>query len=216
MGVVSMYKDRLLALVKGIAPHYSATLYLVLVFALGMLLSSIMILPQEMRIHELERQVQAEQQKVTAVENFVLAHPNMDEYLSEIQRLQAKTEMMLPGQLDVSKFISQLETAARSSGVKLLNVKPAAVIDRSGYREMPVELSVEGSFYAVMSFIKKMEDGERFAIPTAFLIQPKQNLLVARLNLQIFAYGNPPRSAPAPAAAPAPAPAGLPVVPTAQ
>ena len=211
-----MLKERLLTLFKGIAPQYLVTLYLVLVFAVGILLSSIILFPQEMRIHELERQMQAEQQKVTAVENFILAHPNTEQHLTDLQRLQVKTELLLPGQLDVSIYISQLEKAARTSGVKLLNVKPAAVIDRAGYREMPVELSVEGTFYAVMSFIKKMEDGERFAMPTAFLIQPKLNILMARLNLQIFAYGNPPRSAPVQAQAPAAQPPVLPAVPTAQ
>ena len=208
-----MYKEKLLTLIKGVAPRYLLVLYIVLVLALGMGLSSAVLYPQEVRIRDLENKLRGEQQKVAAVENFILTHPNTEQYLTEMQQSQARTELLLPGVLDVSKFIAQVEKNARDSGVKLLNVKPAASVDRAGYREMPVELSVEGSFFGIMAFMKKMEDGERFSLPTAFLIQPKTNSLVARLNLQIFAYGNPPRSAPVPAPTPAPAPVIPPIVP---
>ena len=201
MKIVGMIKEKLLALLKGIAPRYLVVLYLVLVGAVGVAVSSLILYPQELRILELERQILADRQKLNAVESFILAHPNTEQYLTELQRSQARTEFLLPSQIDVAKYVEQLEKDARASGVKLLNIKPSAAADKAGYREMPVELSVEGSFYSIMSFIKKMEDGERFSVPTAFLIQPKQNTLMARMNLQVFAYGNPPRSAPA---APAP------------
>ena len=79
-----------------------------------------------------------------------------------------------------------------------------------------MELSIEGSFYAVMSFMKKLEDGDRFTLPANFLIQTKQTGLVARLNLLIFTFGNPVRTAPAPSPAPAPQPPGLPGLPAVQ
>ena len=206
-----MDREKLLTLLKGIDPRYLWVLYLVLVLAFGMALSSIVLYPQERKILEMEDQLKSEQQKVSAVEGFILSNPNIEQYLQEMQRNQAKTEMLLPGGLDVSKFISQLEKDARTSGLRLINVKPAASADKSGYREMPVELSVEGSYFSIVSFMKKLEDGERFSVPTAFLIQPKQTVLAARINLQIFAYGNPPRAAAPPAPGPqAPGPQAAP------
>jgi len=184
-----MDNKRLLFLIKKVSPKYLAALYLVLVLAMGLCVASIVLQPQKMRIAERTRQLKQEQQKVALVENFVLAHQDAEQYLTELQQALGRAETALPDSLNVSAFLAQLETDAQASGVKLTNVKPSVVTDRLGYRELPIEVSVEGSFAATMSFLKKLEDGARFSAPAAFLIQQKQNTLATRLNLQIFCYG---------------------------
>ena len=203
-----MGKQKLLELLKGVAPSYLVALYLVLVLALGMLISSLLLYPQELRIGELTRQLQVEQQKLTVVENFILANPDADKRLFELQQSLARVEKALPGSLDVSLFMAQLQRDAAATGVKLTNVKPSALVDRAGYREMPIEVSVEGNYHATLAFLKKLEDGERFNLPTGFLVQRKQDKLTTRLNMQIFCYGVTPRpaaGAATPAAVPVPA-----------
>lgn len=204
-----MDRKRLLELLRGVAPKYWFILYGVLLLAIGTLLSSYVLYPQESRGLELERQLAAERQKLAAVESFMLAHPEPEAYLQEMQRSQAKNELMLPVNLDVSKFIAQLEKDSKAAGVKLLSVKPSAAVEKAGYREMPMELMLEGTFYSIMSFLKRLEDGERFCVPASFLIQSKQNLLSVKLNLLIFAYGNTPKTAPGKPAAAMPTPAEL-------
>ena len=200
-----MGKERLTALLKGIAPRYLVALYLVLVLALGMVVSSLLLLPQEVRISTLASQLQAERQKVAMVENFILAYPDADKRLFELQQSLARVETALPGSLDVSVFMSQLQRDAAATGVRLTNLKPSVQVDRAGYREMPIEVSFEGNYHTTLAFLKKLEDGERFSLPTGFLIQRKQDKLTTRLNLQIFCYGVTPRPAPgvAPQAPPA-------------
>lgn len=200
-----MGKERLTALIKGIAPRYLVALYLVLVLALGMAVSSLLLLPQEVRISTLASQLQAERQKVATVENFILAYPDADKRLFELQQSLARVETALPGSLDVSVFMSQLQRDAAATGVRLTNIKPSVLVDRAGYREMPMEVSFEGNYHTTLAFLKKLEDGERFSLPTGFLIQRKQDKLTTRLNLQIFCYGVTPRPAPgvAPQAPPA-------------
>ena len=196
-----MDRKKVLALLRGVSLKYWLILYGVMLLAVGMMLASLVLFPQESRIRDLERELASERQKVAVVESFMLAHTDPEQYLREMQQSQAKNELLLPGNLDVSKFIGQLEKDTHASHVRLVSVKPAAAIEKAGYREMPVEIMVEGSFYSLMSFLKRLEDGDRFCSPTAFLIQPKQNLLSAKLNLQIFAYGN--SAKPAAKAAPA-------------
>ena len=179
-----MGKERLTALLKGIAPRYLVALYLVLVLALGMVVSSLLLLPQEVRISTLASQLQAERQKVAMVENFILAYPDADKRLFELQQSLARVETALPGSLDVSVFMSQLQRDAAATGVRLTNIKPSVLVDRAGYREMPIEVSFEGNYHTTLAFLKKLEDGERFSLPTGFLIQRKQDKLTTRLNLQ--------------------------------
>ncbi len=203
-----MGKQKLIELLKGVAPSYLVALYLVLVLALGMLISSLLLYPQEQRIGELTRQLQVEQQKLTVVENFILANPDADKRLFELQQSLARVEKALPGSLDVSLFMAQLQRDAAATGVKLTNVKPSALVDRAGYREMPIEVAIEGNYHATLAFLKKLEDGERFNLPTGFLVQRKQDKLTTRLNMQIFCYGVTPRPAAGtatPAAVPVPA-----------
>lgn len=201
-----MGKDKLLGLIKDVDRRYLVALYLVLVLALGMLVSSVLLYPQEVRGGELKLQLQQEQQKLATVENFILANPDTDKRLVELEQSLLRVEKSLPGSLDVSVFMGQLQRDAAATGVKLVNVKPSAMVDRAGYREMPIEVSVDGNYFAMLAFLKKLEDGERFSLPTGFLVQQKQEKLTTRLNLQIFCYGVTPKPSPGAANPGAPAP----------
>lgn len=203
-----MDKERLLSLAREISPKYLVALYLAIVLAIGVTTSSVIFAPQEKRLAELTRQLQQEKQKVAVVESFILTNPDVEKYQNELQLALQRAEIALPDSMEVSAFLSQIERNARDAGVKLTSVKPGAATERAGYRELPVEVSVEGTFFATLSFLKKLEDGARFSIPSAFLMQQKQNLLVTRLNLQIFCYGNTPKPVTAlPPGAPAVQPA---------
>ena len=197
-----MNKERLLALTKDVSPRYLVVLYLVLVVALGLVISSLLLYPQELRQNELSAQLQQARQKVAVVETFVLTHPNTEQYLTELQMAITRADRALPPSPDISIFLAQLEKDAKVAGVKMTGVKPAVVIDRAGYREMPVEVSIEGNYFATLTFLKRLEDGERFSVPAAFLIQQKPNNLATRLNLQIFSFGLTPRPAATPPGTP--------------
>ena len=205
-----MDKERLLSLAQEISPKYLVALYLVVVLAVGVAVSSVLFAPQEKRLADLSLQLQQEKQKVAVVENFILTNPDMEKHQNDLQQALKRAETALPDSMEVSAFLSQIERNARDTGVKLTSVKPGNAAERAGYRELPVEVSVEGTFFATMSFLKKLEDGARFSIPTSFLMQQKQNLLATRLNLQIFCYGNTPRPVTgAPPGAPAVQPAAV-------
>jgi Tfp pilus assembly protein PilO len=182
-------RQKLLSYAREVSPKYLVVLYLALLLALAAAVSSLALYPQEARIDARQQQLRQELQKVAAVENYVLTHPDMDKHLQDLQQALLRVEKSLPGSMDVSDFLSALERDARAAGVRLTAVKPGAVTDRTGYREMPLEVSVEGNYFATLSFLKKLEDGIRFNLPVSFLIQQKQNTLATRLNLLIYCYG---------------------------
>lgn len=195
-----MSRGQLVALFKEVSPVYLVVLYLVLVVALGVFVSSLLLYPQELRIAEKKRLLQQEEQKVNVVENYILAHPDADKRMAELQQSLLRVEKALPGSMDVSVFMGQLQKDATEAGVRILSVRPSALVDRAGYREMPVEVTLEGNFFQTMAFLKKLEDGERFSLPNTVLVQKKQETLTSRLNLLIFCYGITPRPTGTPAA----------------
>ena len=184
-----MNRRKLLSLIREVSPQYLVILYLALILAVGLGVSSLVLVPQETRITERQRQLQQEMQKVAAVETFVLTNPDMDKHLNDLQQALLRAEKSLPGSMDTANFLAEIEKEARAAGVRLTGVKPGAIVDRAGYREMPLEISVEGNYFATLSFLKKLEDTARFNVPASFLIQQKQTALATRLNLQIFCYG---------------------------
>jgi type IV pilus assembly protein PilO len=191
---VSVNKERIFALTREVAPQYLVALYLVLVLTVGFVVSSLVLQPQELRIAAISRQLSQEQQKLALIEKFILTYPNGEKRLNELQQSLLRVEKALPGSLDVSAFMAQLERDAQAAGVRLVNLKPSLMVDRAGYRELPIEVSLEGGYFQTMSFLKKLEDGERFSLPAAFLIQKKLDKLSTRLNLQIFCYGITPKA----------------------
>lgn len=194
-----MSREQLKTMLKDISPSYLVALYLVLLLALGLFVSTLVLYPQEQKIAEQKRLLQQEEQRLALVENYILAHPDAEKRLNELQQSLLRVEKALPGSLDVSVFMNQLQTAATEANVRILSVRPAAMVDRSGFREIPVEISFEGSFFQTMAFLKKLEDGERFSLPNTVLLQKKQDKLTTRLNVLIFAYGITPRPASPPA-----------------
>ena len=151
-----MDKERLLSLVQEISPKYLVALYLVIVLAVGVAVSSVIFAPQEKRLADLSLQLQQEKQKVAVVENFILTNPDMEKHQNDLQQALKRAETALPDSMEVSAFLSQIERNARDTGVKLTSVKPGNAAERAGYRELPVEVSVEGTFFATMSFLKNL------------------------------------------------------------
>jgi len=99
-----MDKERLLSLVREISPKYLIALYLVVVLAVGVAVSSVIFSPQEKRLAELTLQLQQEKQKVAVVENFILTNPDMEKHQNELQQALQRAEIALPDSMDVSVF----------------------------------------------------------------------------------------------------------------
>ena len=87
-----MNRQKLLSLIREVSPQYLVILYLALILALGVGVSSLLLYPQEARISERQRQLQQEMQKVAAVENFVLTNPDMDKHLADLQQALLRAE----------------------------------------------------------------------------------------------------------------------------
>ena len=184
--------EKLQPILDKVSPRYWLALYLTILFAVGAVVLSIILYPQELRATELSVQLEQENMRLKVVENFVLAHPNGEQYLAEIDQAQAKVDSMLPKNTDLGRFMLQIEKDARETGVQLVNVKPAPIVARSTYREMPFEIWVRGRYFQVMAFLKKLEDGDRFTVPTGVAMQSKQNSIDAKVNVTVFSFGVPP------------------------
>ncbi|WP_425060714.1 hypothetical protein SCACP_14570 [Sporomusa carbonis] len=145
--------------------------------------------PQRDRIAELKSEYQAESQRVKTIEAFAMNHPDLDQYLNELDNKLAQSDNKLPGQPEVGEFLKDVEQAAKGSGIQLSEIKPSPAANKESYREIPVEINVKGTYLQTLDFIKKLEDSRRFNAVTNVNIQAKQGSLESKLNLIIYSYG---------------------------
>lgn len=146
---------------------------------------------QNQRIADLTTQLQAEKQKLTILQGFSHTHPDPAAYLAELGKKSVMAEAMLPNQPDLAGLLSQVEQATKLCGLQLLEIKPAAPITKTGYREIPVEISIKGTFAQTADLLKKLEDIPRFNSLQHVSMNSRQGILESRLVLIVYSYGVP-------------------------
>ncbi len=149
-------------------------------------------LPQRTQISQLKTMQQAESQRVQMIEDFATAHPNIGQYEQELTAKQALVNKMLPDQAEISGFILEIEKAAQKNNIQFIRIKPAQAINKNGYREIPLELLVRGSYFQTLNFLKTLEDLPRFNSGVNMAVQAQNGQLESKITLIIYCYGTAP------------------------
>lgn len=172
-----------------IQPKHKVILFITSTLLVILLFYFLWLVPQTQRIGDLSNQVGFEKQRNGQIESFALAHPNSDEYLLEVDQKVFTVNQLLPNELDVSDFLVQLNQTAITSGVRLVQIKPAQPVNKSGYREIPVEILIRGSYFQTLNFLTKFDNVPRFAMINNISTQSRQNILESKLSVSIYCYG---------------------------
>jgi type IV pilus assembly protein PilO len=146
-------------------------------------------LPQRAYIDALNTQIQGRQQQLKVIESFVLNHPDVDQYIEELEQTLTQADCALPDQLNSSDFMVQIEQISKACGLQLLQIKPAPVVNQNGYRQIPLEINTRGTFFQTINFLTKLEGIPRFNAVTSIDMQLRQNLLETKMIVVIYSYG---------------------------
>nr|WP_255319476.1 type 4a pilus biogenesis protein PilO [Dendrosporobacter quercicolus] len=135
--------------------------------------------------------MQSEQRRVGVIEAFAGAHPDISQYEQELNAKLATVNLLLPDQPKISEFIVTVEQAARASGLELQQIKPLQPVKKTGYREIPLELTVQGTYFPTLDFLKKLEGLERFNSVVNMTVQAQTDQLTSDLRINIYYYDEP-------------------------
>jgi len=176
--------------------HKVQSKYKVSLFALGAVLITYLIytfllLPQWTRLDALTAQYNIERQRVKTIEAFSQAHPIPEQHLLALDSKIMQLNNMLPDNLGISSFLLQMEQLSRECGVQLNYLKPTKNINKEGYQEIGVEISLTGNFPQIMDFLSKTENGSRFINITNIAMQLRKNGLTSKLSAKIYSFGSP-------------------------
>ncbi len=165
-----------------------------ILFAAGLitiiwLFFSCLFLPQKIQIVNLTAQYQTERQKTQIIEMYAAAHPDIERDLGELDGKLIQVDKMLPNSNDIYDFLVQLEQAAKGSSIQLVQIKPGQILNKNGYREIPVEIFIKGNYFQMLDFLKKLEDGPRFNTITSISIKAQKDNLDAAILVVVYGYG---------------------------
>lgn len=180
-------------------------IFLFIVALLGLLSTSYysVIMPQMEDVARLQNQYESERQRVQILETFALNHPDINKYVKELNAKAEAVDKSLPNDLEVARFLVEIESVSKAAGgVQLAQIKPAQAINKNGYREIPIEILVRGTFTQMLNFLKKLEETQRFHSIANMSIQSQKNILESKITVLIFSYGIVQNATPTPGAAP--------------
>ena len=168
------------------------------------LLYDVVLSPQWARMDELTAQQNTELQKVKLVEGFVLAHPNPEQYLLELDNKMMQLDKAFPENPEMSSFLVESQQLAQEGGVQLGYLKAGNIDNKTGYQQLDVELAITGDYLHIMDFLNRLENGSRFINVTTIAMQVGKDGLTSKLSAKIYSHKAPAVAAPANATPPEP------------
>ncbi|SFL40134.1 type IV pilus inner membrane component PilO [Pelosinus propionicus] len=170
---------------------YKLSLVIMGMIAATWLVYSSLLLPQRDSIDQLTMQLYTERQQVKFIEEFLLIHPNPEQYMLELDKNLMQINRILPDDPESSSFVMQVEELSKECSMELNYLKPTKIMNKDGYREYEVEISLIGGFIESMQFIKKIENNSRFTNVIMVTMLPSKNRLETKLLVKIYSYGLP-------------------------
>ena len=128
-------------------------------------------------------------QKIVAIENFMNAHGNMDEFCRELERHQENSLKAMPEELEQGKFLEFLQRMAIHSHVELMGVVPGEKVCERDLVRLPIQVNFKCSYFELLDFLQGLQEGERFLQVRNAKVHSDKGKLVCEIDLTIFAMG---------------------------
>ena len=166
-------------------------IYQMIFFLLGVIFLSVTIytfvyVPRQQKLLDLTAAVKEKETSVISIENFMNEHPDMPAYEQELQKKTDFLSQMLPNNMELSSFLSEVEKLAASNQVTLLQIKPNKLISKGNYQEIPILLEFQGDYFQILHFLRQIEAAQRFNTGSHLSVQMQDGVLVCKLVLSIY------------------------------
>lgn len=119
---------------------------------------------------------------------------NIERWKSRIAQLDGELErakLLLPTKKYLPKLLRRIDELARKSGLEIVKFNPRRNPKRGFYSEVPVQISVNGTFYEVMMFMNKVSNLQRIVtMDTLELGRPsfKNQKMMLNANFRLVTY----------------------------
>ena len=107
-------------------------------------------------------------------------------YKQLLQR-QQQADKALPDNLEQGEFIARLQHMALAHKLTLKKLLPGEVQSETGLLMLPVQVEMQGDYFAMLSFLRALQHEERFMQFKQLALNTQEGGLVGKFTLVIFA-----------------------------
>lgn len=127
------------------------------------------------------------QAEVVSIENYQNAHLDFSVFEKDLHEQQARADHALPMQLDQGAFLNVVQQQALRHQVQLQGVIPGKAEEKDGVKALPIQLNFRCSYFALLSFLRELQESERYVLVKQTAVQMKDGQLDCEIVLNIFA-----------------------------
>ena len=146
----------------------------------------LVFLPQRDRLATVRAECRRQLHEVQSAEALTLSHPDVEAYLTDLDQKRLFLGKMLPDTASLEDYLTQLDTIAKQSGVRLVQVQPSPSANRGDFQEIRLEVSIRGSLFQMLHFLKQLEEGPRFSMVSSASLHATQGAMDGKLVIEIF------------------------------
>ncbi|EGO61910.1 type 4a pilus biogenesis protein PilO [Acetonema longum] len=150
------------------------------------LLYCFLIQPQQWQIETLLREYDTEEHNVRILEQFGRDYPDIDQRLSLLDKKTKELNRILPNEPDLENLLLYIEENMAKHRLKLLSLIPGKTIGKTSYREIKIEILLQGEYFDVMNFIKNLEDGPRLISMQGISLIEREGQTEVKLEITVF------------------------------
>jgi Tfp pilus assembly protein PilO len=143
--------------------------------------------PESRRLDELKNLLGQHQQELSASQSKTRILPDV---ASEVERLKVRLEKLksMPRQQELSQFIKDIAQLGQQASLKRFDLKPGMPARDERFNQLPVQLTFEGDFVNVYSFLRHTEELQRLMRVRGMNIKGKDKLGQVKVQLAMNIY----------------------------
>ncbi len=104
-----------------------------------------------------------------------------------IKKRWEKANEMLPQTITMTNLLNEISRYAGMSGVKILLFKPSPnIVEKGGYGELSIEMSVSGGYHDIARFLAALNNMPRIVNVNSISIKTEKEKLTASMNLSAY------------------------------
>jgi Tfp pilus assembly protein PilO len=120
--------------------------------------------------------------------------PDPAGYYRLLQEEEARVKSLLPDSDAITDLLVTLNALGKEQKIKIVSIKQGTLGDRKTYYEIPLEMTVIGTYPDLLQFIEKMENLRRFNSITKIGVHADENQLTVQLAAVVYVYGPMPQN----------------------
>lgn len=143
-------------------------------------------LPLQKAVQEYQTEADKSAQEIIKIGNFQNAHLDYKKFAAELAEREKRAALALPDEMDQAGVIAAIENMAYKNHMQLRSIKPEKIMTGKKTECLPIRIELAGSYFALLKFMKELQNGERLAMVHDVSIKAEQGQLEAELVVNIF------------------------------